>query len=148
MGEVRVRETGRVGAALRAEDRRANFALGGKGTASGDGVWDGLLPNTDGVENVRFGGDGESGDLGEGLGDFVIRRNLEGDRERERRMDLTAEEILAEERSACVGEGRVRVPPLLEYDILLLGKWRRGFSVMDGGDYCLDSIDEALQMVV
>ena len=84
-------------------------------------MWDGLLPNTDGVENVRFGGEGESGDLGEGLVDFVTRRNFEGDRDNERLMDLTAEEIPAGEISACVGEGRVRVPPLLEYDILCGG---------------------------
>lgn len=116
LGEVRVRETGRAGDGLeRADDRRANFALGGNGTARGEGVCDGLLPKMDGVENARFGGEGERGDLGDGLGDLVTRRNFEGDRESERLMDLTAEEI-----SACVGEGRVRVPPLLEYDILVL----------------------------
>lgn len=38
-GEVRVRELGRVVEVLdRAEERNANFALGGKGTARGDGV--------------------------------------------------------------------------------------------------------------
>lgn len=41
LGEVRVRDVGRGGAALaeeRVDERRANFALGGNGTASGDGV--------------------------------------------------------------------------------------------------------------
>jgi hypothetical protein len=38
-GEVRVREEARGGAVFaRVEDRNANFALGGKGTASGEGV--------------------------------------------------------------------------------------------------------------
>jgi hypothetical protein len=39
LGDVRVRDEGRGGAVLaRPEERRANFALGGKGTANGDGV--------------------------------------------------------------------------------------------------------------
>jgi hypothetical protein len=43
-GEVRVRDEARGGAVFaRVEDRSANFALGGKGTASGEGVCGGLL---------------------------------------------------------------------------------------------------------
>ena len=43
-GEVRVRDEDRGGAAFaRVEDRKANFALGGNGTASGEGVCGGLL---------------------------------------------------------------------------------------------------------
>lgn len=39
LGDVRVRDDGREGGALvRLEERRASFALGGKGTASGEGV--------------------------------------------------------------------------------------------------------------
>lgn len=39
LGDVRVRDDGREGGALdRLEDRSASFALGGKGTASGEGV--------------------------------------------------------------------------------------------------------------
>lgn len=39
-GEVRVRDDGRAGAVLlpRVDDRSASFALGGKGTAKGEGV--------------------------------------------------------------------------------------------------------------
>ena len=37
-------------------------------------------------------GDGERGDLGDELGDFLpTRRNFDGDRERDLRIDLTAE---------------------------------------------------------
>lgn len=89
----------------------------------------------EGVENARLGGEGDRGDFGEGLGDLVTRRNFEGDRESERLMDLTAEEI-----SAWVGEGRVRVPPLLEYDILLL---RCDYCIclaMTTEDYCSNSM--------
>jgi hypothetical protein len=43
-GEVRVRDEGRGGAVFaRPEERKANFALGGNGTANGDGVCGGLL---------------------------------------------------------------------------------------------------------
>ena len=39
LGDVRVRDDGREGGALdRLEERRASFALGGKGTARGEGV--------------------------------------------------------------------------------------------------------------
>ena len=43
-GDVRVRDAGRGGAVfeVRVDDRNANFALGGNGTASGDGVWGAL----------------------------------------------------------------------------------------------------------
>ena len=44
-----------------------------------------------GCEDARFGGDGESGDFGDELGDLVTRRNFDGDRERERLRDLTAD---------------------------------------------------------
>ena len=93
LGEVRVREQGRAGVVFeRVEDRSASFALGGKGTARGDGVCGGLLaPNTVGVDTARFGGEGDRGDFGEGLGDFVTRRNLEGERDKERLSDLTAD---------------------------------------------------------
>jgi hypothetical protein len=44
LGEVRVREDGRdCGALDRLEERSASFALGGNGTARGEGVWGGLL---------------------------------------------------------------------------------------------------------
>ena len=62
--------------------------------ASGEGVWDRLLERPPKMELWRFGGDngdGESGDLGDELGDLGPRRNLEGDLESERRMDLTAD---------------------------------------------------------
>lgn len=49
-----------------------------------------LGANRAGWEEARFG-DGESGDLGEELGDLVTRRNFEGDRESERLRDLTAD---------------------------------------------------------
>ncbi len=93
---MRVRDKGLVGAVFaRDDDRSASFALGGNGTAKGDGVC-GMLPaaNTVGVETVRLEGDkgdGESGDLGDSLGDLVTRRNLDGDRDSERRSDLTAD---------------------------------------------------------
>lgn len=66
-GEVRVRDTGRTGVVFeRVDDRNANFALGGKGTARGDGVCGVLADeNRPGVEDARFGGDGESGDFGD-----------------------------------------------------------------------------------
>jgi hypothetical protein len=99
LGDVRVRDEGRAGAVFeRVEERRANFALGGNGTARGDGVCGGLLglpvKIVAGWEDARLGGDkgdGESGDFGEELGDLVTRRNLDGDRDSERRRDLTAE---------------------------------------------------------
>ena len=47
----------------------------------------------------------------------MTRRNLEGERESDRRRDLTAE--LTSTWWTCVGDGRVSVPPLLfEYDIV------------------------------
>jgi hypothetical protein len=127
LGEVRVRDEGRVGAVVfpRVEDRSASFALGGKGTAKGEGVCGGLLgllPKIELWEDVLFGGDngeGDRGDLGDELGDFVTRRNFDGERERERRRDLTAE--LISTWCTWVGEGKVRVPPpLFEYDMI----WR------------------------
>lgn len=65
-----------------------------------------------GCEDARFGGDGESGDFGDELGDLVTRRNFDGDRERERLRDLTAD--VTSTWWTCVGEGSVRVPPLFE----------------------------------
>ena len=50
--------------------------------------------NIEVCEDARFGGDrgeGESGDFGDELGDFVTRRNLDGDLDSERRSDLTAD---------------------------------------------------------
>ena len=118
LGDVRVREEGRGGAVLaRPEERSANFALGGNGTANGDGVCGGLLVlpvKIVGCETVRFGdenGDGDSGDLGDELGDFLTRLNLDGDLESERLRDLTAE--VTSTWCTCVGEGKVRVPPPL-----------------------------------
>jgi hypothetical protein len=122
-GEVRVRDEDRGGAAFaRVEDRKASFALGGKGTASGEGVCGGLL----GVkmlecEVVRFGGDngdGDNGDLGDELGDFVTRRNFDGDLESDRLRDLTA--LVTSTWWTCVGEGNVSVPPPpFEYDPMI-----------------------------
>lgn len=91
-GEV-LRDAGRGGAVLeRVEDRSASFALGGYGTARGEDTCEGLpMVNAEGVETARFGGVGERGDFGEGLGDLVTRRNFEGDRDSERRSDRTAE---------------------------------------------------------
>jgi hypothetical protein len=102
-GEVRCLEMGRPGAVLaRWLARKVSFALGGKGTARAEGVWwvgalaKGVLPGPLakmlGWDDARLCGDGDSGDLGDGLGDFLVtRRNFEGDRDRERRRDLTAE---------------------------------------------------------
>lgn len=67
-GDVRVRDAGRGGAVLaRPDERNANFALGGKGTASGEGVCGGLeLPvKIVGCETARFGGDKGEGDSGD-----------------------------------------------------------------------------------
>jgi hypothetical protein len=80
----------------RPEERSASFALGGNGTAKGDGVWGGLLKPVKmvGLDTARLGGDfgdGERGDFGDELGDFLTKLNLDGDRESERRRDLTAE---------------------------------------------------------
>lgn len=100
----------------RVEERRANLALGGKGTASGEGVCGGLLPTKmEGCADVaRLGGEmgeGESGDRGDALGDLPNElRNLEGERDSERRMDLKPS--LTSTLCACVGEGSVMVPPL------------------------------------
>lgn len=99
-GDVRVRDVGRGDAAFeRPEDLSASFALGGKGTARGEGVWGVLLEEL--VKKLRWEpvlarlegerGDGESGDFGDELGDFFTRLNLDGERERERLRDLTAE---------------------------------------------------------
>lgn len=117
-GDVRVRDEGRAGAVFaRPDERSANFALGGKGTANGDGVYGGLLVppvKIVGCEAVRFGGDngdGDRGDLGDELGDFLTRLNLDGDLESERLRDLTAE--VTSTWWTCVGEGKVRVPPPL-----------------------------------
>lgn len=47
-----------------------------------------------GLDVARLGGevgDGESGDFGDVVGDVVTRLNFDGDRESERRRDLTAE---------------------------------------------------------
>ena len=72
-----------------------SFALGGKGTAKGEGVWFGMVEKRPPpVRLVGDGdkGDGERGDLGDELGDFLpTKRNFDGDRERDLRIDLTAE---------------------------------------------------------
>jgi len=76
------------------DDRNASFALGGKGTASGEEMCAGF-PNgvVEGVvETARLWGVGESGDFaGEALGDLVMSRNFEGDLDRERLNDRTAD---------------------------------------------------------
>jgi hypothetical protein len=113
-GEVRLRDEDRGGATFaRVEDRSANFALGGKGTARGEGVCGGLLcAKMLEWEVVRFGGDngeGDKGDFGDELGDLVTRRNLDGDLESERLRDRTA--LVTSTWWTCVGEGNVRVPP-------------------------------------
>jgi hypothetical protein len=90
LGDVR-REVGLTGAVFeRVEERSASFALGGNGTARGDGVGGGLLEANKGCGEARWGMGGDRGELGDGLGDFATRRNFDGDRERERRSDLTA----------------------------------------------------------
>jgi hypothetical protein len=75
------------------------------------------------MELWRFGGDsgdGDSGDLGDELGDLGPRRNLDGDLESERRIDLTAD--VTSTWWTCVGDGNVSVPPpLLEYDMISTG---------------------------
>lgn len=111
----------------RDEDRSANLALGGNGTARGDGVCGVfVLANNAGYEDARLDGetgDGDSGDLGDELGDLVTSRNLDGERDKERLSDLTAE--VTSTWWACVGDGRVRVPPpLLEYDMMFVGMSR------------------------
>jgi hypothetical protein len=68
-----------------------------------------------GWEAARLG-DGESGDFGDELGDLVTRRNFDGDRDRERLSDLTAD--VTSTWCTCVGEGSVRVPPLFEYGMI------------------------------
>jgi hypothetical protein len=68
-------------------------------------------------EECLFGGDGDRGDCGVGLGDFVTSLNLEGDRESERLMVLAID--VASTRCGCVGDGSVIVPPLLEYDMVV-----------------------------
>lgn len=97
LGDVLVREEERIGLG-RDADRNANFALGGNGTAKGEGVCGGLPENPAKRElwvDARFGGEageGDNGDCGEELGDFFgTKRNLDGDRDNERRRDLTAE---------------------------------------------------------
>lgn len=62
-------------------------------------------------------GEGERGDLGDEDGDFLVtRRNFDGERERERRSDLTAD--VTSTLWTCVGEGKCSVPPPpLEYDM-------------------------------
>lgn len=89
-GDVRVLGEARNGAGFLI-DRSDNFALGGKGTARGDGVCE---PRFD-KDDCRFGGDrgeGESGDFGDWLGDFdVTKRNFDGERDNERLRDLTAD---------------------------------------------------------
>lgn len=96
-GEVRRRGPCRGGAVLALVDERsASLALGGNGTASGDGVWGVLVVDakTAGYEDARLegdNGDGDSGDLGDELGDLVTNLNLDGERDKERLSDLTAE---------------------------------------------------------
>jgi hypothetical protein len=72
-------------------------------------------------EVVRFGGDkgdGDNGDLGDELGDFVTRRNFDGDLESDRLRDLTA--LVTSTWWTCVGEGSVSVPPPpFEYDPMI-----------------------------
>lgn len=76
-------------------DLTVSLALGGYGTASGEGVCAGVVEKRPpAVRLVGDGdnGDGERGDLGDGLGDFrPTKRNLDGDLESDLRIDLTAE---------------------------------------------------------
>lgn len=91
LGEVRVRGERREGGSFaRDDDRSANLALGGNGTARGDGVCGGWGTDS---EDASCEGDseGEKGDFGEELGDLVMMRNFEGDLESERLSDLTAD---------------------------------------------------------
>jgi hypothetical protein len=90
--------------------------------------------NMVGLDVARLGGDlgdGESGDFGDKLGDFLTKLNLEGDRESERRRDLTAE--VTSTWWTCVGEGSVRVPPPpFEYDMIYV-VWNEVTPVYDTG---------------
>ena len=119
LGDVRSRAVPRGGAVFVREDLKASLALGGYGTARGDGVC-GVVDEL-GCEHARFCGDngeGDRGDLGEELGDLVTKRNLEGDRDSDRRMDLTAE--VTSTWRTCVGDGSVSVPPPpFENDMIL-----------------------------
>lgn len=98
-GDERVFDVGRGVAVFdRLADLSDNFTLeGGNGLANGDGVCVGALVKiVAGGKSLRFCGDeveGERGDFGDELGDFcATRRNLEGERESDRRSDLTADE--------------------------------------------------------
>jgi hypothetical protein len=93
---VRARDNARgVAFFAREADRRASFWLGGNGTARGDGVCGGFAAKKFGWDKARFcgeSGEGEFGEFGVDVGDLVVsRRNLDGDPERERRNDLTAD---------------------------------------------------------
>jgi hypothetical protein len=58
-----------------------------------------------------------------------MSRNFEGDLDRERLKDRTAD--VTSTWRTCVGDGRVRVPPVLEHDIfcVLSNRWNRGMTV-------------------
>lgn len=124
LGDVRVLDEARGVALLDlVADLRESFTLGGNGLARGEGVCEGVIENmVEGCEVRRFGGErgeGDNGDFGDELGLLsVTRRNLEGERESERRSDLTAE--VTSTWRTCVGEGNVSVPPpLFEYDMIV-----------------------------
>lgn len=96
-GEVRVLDVARGGAVFDlVAERRESLTLGGKGLASGDGVCVGVPGVVVGCEKARLGGesgDGDNGDLGDWLPDRdVTMRNFDGERDNERRSDLTADE--------------------------------------------------------
>lgn len=97
LGDVRVLDEARIGAGLRIE-RCDNFALGGKGTARGEGVCECRFKKS--CDDWRFGGDrgeGDKGDLGDGLGDLdLTNRNFDGERDKDRRKDLTADDTSKE----------------------------------------------------
>lgn len=77
---------------IREDERNANLTLGGNGTANGEGVCGKLLLEFV-VLGAGFGesGDGDRGDFGDGLLAAVTKRNFDGDLERERRSERTAE---------------------------------------------------------
>lgn len=93
-GEVRLKlDRGEVIFGLVAE-RNESLTLGGKGLARGEGVWfgvlDGALLSSDDLPEDF--GEGEWTETGEELADLdVTKRNLDGERDSERRKDLTAD---------------------------------------------------------
>ena len=85
----------RIGLALRADVDRCIFALGGKGMASGDGDVTVVMEKKLSTEALDGDcGHGDSGDLGDGVGDLEVMRwkvgPREGELESERRRDRIA----------------------------------------------------------